>query len=147
MTGRRGPGALGLLLGVTTLCTGCALDVTADAADMARAELADGVVRAHERALDLRAADPAAADDAAAELLGEVITGGTGAGVVSATVTSDGVEAITLLATRAHADGVVPVVDDAPVEAVTTDLPGVRTPVPRPDAPPCFSGPGDCVGG
>lgn len=45
------------------------------------------------------------------------------------------------------ADGVVPVVDSAPVEATTTELQGLRSPVPRPVSPLCFSGSDDCEGG
>ncbi len=44
-------------------------------------------------------------------------------------------------------DGVVPVVDSAPVEATTTQVEGLRSPVPRPVSPPCFSGSDDCEGG
>jgi hypothetical protein len=45
-------------------------------------------------------------------------------------------------------DGVVPeFAHDAPVDAVTTELQGLRSPVPRPRAAPCFSGSGDCEGG
>jgi hypothetical protein len=42
-------------------------------------------------------------------------------------------------------DGVVPVVDSAPVEATTTEVQGLRSPVPRPVSPPCLSG-SDCKG-
>jgi len=45
------------------------------------------------------------------------------------------------------ADGVVPLVDSAPVEATTTDVEGLRSPVPRPDAPLCLSGSDDCEAG
>jgi hypothetical protein len=44
-------------------------------------------------------------------------------------------------------DGVVPVTESAPVDATTTELQGLHSPVPRPDPPPCFSGSGDCAGG
>lgn len=44
-------------------------------------------------------------------------------------------------------DGVVPVVESAPVEATTIELTGLRSPVPRPSTAPCLSGSGDCVGG
>lgn len=44
-------------------------------------------------------------------------------------------------------DGVVPVVDSAPVEVTTTDVPGRRSSVPRPVSPGCPSGSGDCRGG
>jgi hypothetical protein len=44
-------------------------------------------------------------------------------------------------------DDVVPVAASAPVDATTTELQGLRGPVPRPRAAPCFSGSGDCVGG
>lgn len=44
-------------------------------------------------------------------------------------------------------DGIVPVADSAPVEATTTELQDLRSPVPRPDPAPCSSGSGDCVGG
>ena len=43
--------------------------------------------------------------------------------------------------------GVVPLVDSAPVEAVTTDLQRLQGPVPGARAAPCSSGSGDCVGG
>lgn len=44
-------------------------------------------------------------------------------------------------------DSVVPVADSAPVDATTTDLRELYSPVPRPRAAPCFSGSMDCVGG
>lgn len=44
-------------------------------------------------------------------------------------------------------DGVVPISESAPVEATTTELQGLSSPVPRPVSPPCLSGSGDCVGG
>lgn len=44
-------------------------------------------------------------------------------------------------------DGVVPVVDSAPVGATTTEVQGLRSPVPRPVPPPCLSGSDDCEGG
>ena len=44
-------------------------------------------------------------------------------------------------------DGVVPAVDSAPVEATTTEVEGLRAPVPRPRSPQCMSGSDDCGGG
>lgn len=44
-------------------------------------------------------------------------------------------------------EGTVMPADGAPVEAMTTDLPTLRSAVPAPEPEPCFSGSGDCVGG
>lgn len=170
---------------------GCGAGVTSSGAvDQARTDLDGSVMRLHERALRERAVDPAAADAAAADRLGYAITGGNAAYVVSATVTPDGVEVVTMAGVRAevggglsyeqvtlgaclrvHAtagsltgdvgergtvsteavscpDGVVPVfAEGAPVEATTTEVKRLDSPVPRPDPAPCFSGSGDCESG
>lgn len=178
-----------LLVSATALVTACASGVTGDAVDQAETDLAQQLLRVHERALSERAADPTGVDTAAADRLGYAITGGNATNVVSATVTPDGVEVVTTAGVRAQvggglsyeqatlgaclltratpgsltgdvgqrgtvsteavpcADGVVPVVDSAPVEATTTQVQGQRSPVPRPDPAPCLSGSGDCEGG
>lgn len=193
MTARTGgprPARVALLVSATVLLTACGSGVTAsDAVGQAEIDLAQGLARVHDAALNERAADPTRVDAAAADRLGYAITGGNEAGVVSATVTPDGVEVVTTIGVRAgvggglsydqatlgaclltHAtpgavtgdigergtvtteavpcpDSVVPVADSAPVEATTTELQGLSSPVPRPVSPPCLSGSGDCVGG
>lgn len=179
-----------LLVSATSLVAACSSGVTTgDAVDQAGTNLAQELVRVHERALSERAADPTAVDAAAADRLGYAITGGNATDVVSAAVTPDGVEVVTMSGVRVevggglsydqatlgaclltHAtpgaltgdigergtvsteavpcpDGVVPVVESAPVEATTTELQGLSSSVPRPVSPPCLSGSGDCVGG
>lgn len=44
-------------------------------------------------------------------------------------------------------DRTVPIADSAPVDAITTDLPRLRSDVPRPEPRGCLSGSGDCAGG
>jgi len=155
----------------------------------AAAQLSQGLLEAHQRALTERAADPSSRDEAAAHSLARAVTGGNITAVVSADVTSLGVELITTLGVRAEAggglsyeqaalgaclrttalpgsvsgeadgrgtvrtqavpcpDGVVPVADGAPVEAVTTALQPRRSDVPAPRTNGCLSGSEDCAGG
>ena len=109
MTARRGVARLGrvaLLVSATALVVACSSGVTTSSAvDKVKSSLAQALVQAHERALSERAADPTAVDAAAAGRLGDAITGGNRTNLVSATVTSDGVEALTTIGARAEVGG------------------------------------------
>lgn len=173
VTVRVGTARGAMLLGVAALLGGCMGSGTGDAASRAEADLAQSLVKVHEKALDVRAADPAAVDAAAAENLGYALTGGNPTFVVSAAVTADGLEVVTMVGVRVETggglsyeqltlgtcvltsatagspaedvggrgavttesvscpDGVTPLVNSAPVEATTTELERLESPVPR----------------
>lgn len=97
---------IAFLVAGVALVSGCASGGL-DAADheVAVAQLNQGLERAHERALQQRAADPSARGAAAAERLGQAITGGNTANVVSTTVTDEGLEVVTTIGVRTQAGG------------------------------------------
>jgi hypothetical protein len=93
-----------LVISAIALATACGSGVAGEAVDQAATDLAQQVVRGHERTLSERAADPTAVDAAAADRLGIAITGGN-ANVVSATATSDAVEVVSTAGVRVEVGG------------------------------------------
>lgn len=91
--------------GVAALLGGCGGGMTDGARDGAAVALEEAVVRVHEAALGVRAEDPAAVDTAAADNLGEALTGGDPAFLVSTATTADGVEAVTTAGVRVEEGG------------------------------------------
>ena len=176
------------LLSAIALLAGCSSVTTSEASDRAHASLRRLAVHVHERALSERAGDPTAAGAAAARRLGDAVTGGNPASLVSAKVTANGVEVVTTIGVQTEVggglgyeqttlgacllisattapdgditergtvsteaipcpDGVVPLVDSAPVETTTMALERVSSAVPTPKRRPCSSGSGNCESG